>query len=142
MLVRVALALGGTGAAGRLTCLQGGQLCVAVGLSLAAQDAPRIDAGVGAVEAKPDAANHLANIVLGSAGIGADRADRGALGALVDACRKHADIGYERERMGPQDLCDAHAPPLVRTGRVRTRTCAGKRMRRPTRFGAGPGRAA
>ena len=42
--------------------------------------------------------------------VGADRARRRALGALVDARREHGDVGDGWPQMRSEDLFDAHGP--------------------------------
>ena len=108
--MRVTLALGGAGATRGQACLKRGELRVRVGVALAAEDAPGVNARVGAIEAEPDAASQRFDIGLGEARVGADRARRGARGALVDARREHGDVGDGWPRMRPQDLFDAHGP--------------------------------
>ena len=108
MVMRVTLALGGAGATCGQACLERRDLRVRVRVGLAAEDAPGINARVGAVEAEPDAANQRFNIGLGEARVGADRARRGARGALVDARRERGDVGDEWTPMRSEDLFDAH----------------------------------
>ena len=108
MVMRVTLALGGAGATRGQACLERRELRVRVRVGLAAEDAPGVDARVGAVEAEPDAAGQRFNIGLGEARVGADRARRGARGALVDARRERGDVGDEWTSMRSEDLFDAH----------------------------------
>src|SRR3954467_1492668 len=108
MVVRVTLALGGAGATRRQACLERRTLRVRIRVGLAAEDAPGVNAGVGAVEAEPDAASQRFDIRLGEARVGADRARRGARGALVDARRERGDVGDEWTPMRCEDLFDAH----------------------------------
>jgi hypothetical protein len=108
MVMRVTLALGGAGAASGQACLKRRELRVRVRVGLAAEDAPGVNARVGAVEAEPDAASQRFNIGLGKARVGADRACRGARGALVDARRERGDVGDEWTPMRSEDLFDAH----------------------------------
>jgi hypothetical protein len=108
MVMRVTLALGGAGSTRGQACLKRRELCVRVRVGLAAEDAPGVNARVGAIEAEPDAASQRFNIGLGEARVGADRARRGARGALVDARRERGDVGDEWTPMCSEDLCDAH----------------------------------
>src|SRR4051812_48500248 len=107
-MMRVTLALGGARATRDQACLKRRQLRVRVGVGLAAEDAPGVDASIGAIEAEPDAASQRGNIGLGEARVGADRARRGARGALLDARRERGDVGDEWTPMRTKDLCDAH----------------------------------
>ena len=95
MVMGMTLALRGAGATRRQTRLQRRQLRVRVRVGLTANDAPGVDAGVGAVEAEPDAASQRGDVWLGEAGVGADRARSRAGRALVDARREHNDLGDE-----------------------------------------------
>ena len=108
MVMRVTLALGGAGATRGQACLKRRELRVRVRVGLAAEDAPGVNARVGAVEAEPDAASQLGDIGLGEARVGADRARRHARGALVDARREGGDVGDEWTPMRSEDLFDAH----------------------------------
>src|SRR3954451_21491493 len=108
MVMRVTLALGGAGATRGQACLKRRQLRVRIRVGLAAEDAPGVNARVGAIEAEPDAASQRFNIGLGEARVGADRARRRALGALVDARRERDDVGDEWTPMRSEDLFDAH----------------------------------
>src|SRR4051812_26040241 len=109
MAMRVTLALGGAGATRGQACLKRRELRVRVRVGLAAEDAPGVNTRIGAIEAEPDAASQRFNIGLGEARVGADRARRGARGALVDAGRKRGDVGDEWTPMRSEDLFDAHA---------------------------------
>src|SRR3954447_12728897 len=108
MVMRVTLALRGAGATRDQACLKRGELRVRVRVGLAAEDAPGVNARVGAIEAEPDAASQRLNVGLGEARVGADRARRGARGALVDARRERGEVGDEWTPMRPEDLSDAH----------------------------------
>ena len=108
MVMRMTLALGGAGATRGQACLKRRELRVRIRIGLAADDAPGVNARVGAVEAEPDAASQRFDIGLGEARVGADRARRGARGALVDARRERGDVGDEWTPMRPEDLFDAH----------------------------------
>src|SRR3954454_15701781 len=112
MVMRVTLAFGGAGATRGQACLKRPELRVRVRVGLAAEDAPGVNARVGAIEAEPDAASQRFNIRLGEARVGADRARRGARGALVDAGRKRGDVGDEWTPMRSEDLFDAHVLSL------------------------------
>src|SRR4051794_17888284 len=106
--MRVTLALGGACATRRQACLERRTLRVRIRVGLPAEDAPGVNARVGAVEAEPDAASQRFNIGLGEARVGADSARRGARGALVDARRERGDVGDEWAPMCSEDLFDAH----------------------------------
>ena len=108
MVMRVTLALGGARATRGQACLKRRQLRARVRVGLAAEDAPGVNARVGAIEADPDAASQLGDIGLGEARVGADRARRGARGALVDECRERGNVGDEWTPMRSEDLFDAH----------------------------------
>jgi hypothetical protein len=108
MVMRVTLALRGAGATCGQACIKRRELRVRVGVGLAAEDAPGVNARVGAVKAKADAASQLGDIGFGEARVGADRARRRARGALVDARRERGDVGDEWTPMRSQDLFDAH----------------------------------
>src|SRR3954452_126318 len=108
MVMRVTLALRGAGATRGEACIERRELRVRVRVGLAAEDAPGVNARVGAVEAEPDAASQLGDIGLGEARVGADRARRRARGTLVDACRERGDLGDEWTPMRSEDLFDAH----------------------------------
>ena len=95
MVMRVTLALGGASATRRQACLKRRQLRTRIRVGLAAEDAPGVNARVSAIEAEPDAASQRFNIGLGEARVGADRARRGARGALVDARRERGDVRDE-----------------------------------------------
>src|SRR4051794_9732710 len=106
--MRVTLALGCARATRGQARLKGPELRVRVGVGLAAEDAPGVNAGIGAIEAKPDAASQRVNVGLGEARVGADRARRRARGALIDARRERGDVGDELTPMRSEDLFDAH----------------------------------
>src|SRR3954463_3855015 len=106
--MRVTLALGGAAATRGQARLKRRELHVRVRVGLTAEDAPGVNARVGAVEAKPDAASQFGDIGLGEARVGADRARRRARGALVDARRKRGNVGDEWTPMRSEDLFDAH----------------------------------
>jgi len=108
VVMRVTLALGCARATRGQACLKGRELRVRVGVGLAAEDAPGVNAGIGAIEAEPDAAGQRVNVGLGEARVGADRARRGARGALIDARRERGDVGDEWTPMRSEDLSDAH----------------------------------
>src|SRR4051794_4992208 len=110
--MRVTLALGGACATRRQACLERRTLRVRIRVGLAAEDAPGVNARVGAVEAEPDAASQRFDIGLGEARVGADRARRGARGALVDARRERGNVGDEWTPMCSEDLFDAHVLSL------------------------------
>ena len=120
MVMRVTLALGGAGATRGQACLKRRALRVRIRVGLAAEDAPGVNARVGAVEAEPDAASQRFDIGLGEARVGADRARRGARGALVDARRERGDVGDEWAPMRSEDLFDAHVVSLVRCASSQT----------------------
>src|SRR4051794_26198076 len=106
--MRVTLALGGAGPTRGQACLKRRELRVRVRVGLATQDASGVNARIGAVEAEPDAASQRFNIGLGEARVGADRARRGARGALVDARRERGDVGDEWTAMRSENLFNAH----------------------------------
>src|SRR4051794_5249578 len=106
--MRVTLALRGAGATRGQACLERRELHVRVRVGLAAEDAAGVNARVGAVEAEPDAASQRFDVGLGEARVGADRARRGAGGALVDARGERGDVGDEWTPMRSEDLFDAH----------------------------------
>ena len=108
MVMRVTLALRGARATRGQACLKGRELRVRVGVGLAAEEAPGVNAGIGAIEAEPDAASQRFDIGLGEARVGADRARRGARGALVDTRRERRDVGNEWTPMRSEDLFDTH----------------------------------
>jgi hypothetical protein len=108
MVMCVTLALRGAGATRGQACLERRELRVRVRVGLAAEDAPGVNARVGAIEAEPYAASQLGDIGLGEARVGADRARRRARGALVDARRERGDVGDEWTAMRSEDLFDAH----------------------------------
>jgi hypothetical protein len=64
--------------------------------------------------------------------VGADRAGRGARGALVDARRERGDFGDERTPMRSEDLFDAHVLSLGWPRRIRDHA-GGKTYRRRQR---------
>src|SRR3954451_22257268 len=99
MVMRVTLALGGAGATRGQACLERRALRGRIRVGLAAEDAPGVNARVGAVEAEPDAPSQRFNVGLGEARVGADRARRRARRALVDARRERGDVGDERTPM-------------------------------------------
>src|SRR3954468_6833789 len=108
MVMCVTLALRGARATRGQACIKRCELRARVGVGLAAEDAPGVNARVGAVEAEPDAASQLGDVGLGEARVGADRARRRARGALVYARRERGDVGDEWTPMRSEDLCDAH----------------------------------
>src|SRR4051812_22947859 len=108
MVMRVTFALGGAGATRGQACLKRRVLRVRVRIGLATEDAPGVSARVRAIEAEPDATSQRFNIGLGETRVGADRARRGARGALVDARRERGDVGDEWTPMRSEDLFDAH----------------------------------
>src|SRR3954468_1579573 len=108
MVMRVTLALRGAGATRGQARLERRELRVSVRVGLAAEDAPGVNARVGAIEAEPHAASQLGDIGLGETRVGADRARRRARGALVDARRERSDVGDEWTPMRSEDLFDAH----------------------------------
>jgi hypothetical protein len=94
--------------------LEGGSLGVQVWVCLSAGDAAGSDARVGAVEAKSDAADQCADVVLGKARVGADNADGRAVRALVDAVHEHGQVCDERPGVGLEDVFNGHViRPLV-----------------------------
>src|SRR3954453_13076259 len=105
----VTLALDGGDATRGQACIKRRELRVRVRVGLAAEDAPGVNARVGAIEAEPDATSLRFNIGLGEARVGADRARRSARRALVDARRERGDVGDKWTPMRSEDLCDAHA---------------------------------
>jgi hypothetical protein len=111
MVMGVTLALGGARPTRGQACLECRELRVRVGVALAAEDAPGVNARVGAVQAEPDAASQLGDIGLGEARVGADRARRRARGALVDARRERGDVGDEWTPVRAEDLFDALLSP-------------------------------
>src|SRR3954463_15293415 len=143
MVMRVTLALRGTGATRGQACPERRELRVGVRVGLAAEDAPGVNARVGAIEAEPHAASQRGDIGLGEARVGADRARRGARGALVDARRERGDVGDEWTPMRSEDLFDAHLLSFgwmrfsrrlrpqkpVRRPRARAATWSNKRFR-------------
>src|SRR3954464_4789982 len=135
MVMRVTLALRGAGATRGQARLERRELRVRVRVGLAAEDAPGVNARVGAIEAEPYAACQLGDIGLGEARVGADRARRHAGGALVDARRERGDVGDEWTPMRSEDLFDAQVLSLV--------GCASsRRSRRRPRRHAGAARGA
>ena len=112
MVMRVPLALGRASANRGQACLERRQLRVRVRIGLAAEEASGVNARVGAIEAEPDAASQRFDIGLGEARVSADRAGRGACGALVNTGRERGDVGDERTPMRREDLLDAHVLSL------------------------------
>jgi hypothetical protein len=76
----VPLALVAAAAAGRHAGLQQGPGDVGVVLGLAAGDPDGGGADVGAVQAQPDAADHLGDVLLAQVGVGVGGAGLGAVG--------------------------------------------------------------
>jgi hypothetical protein len=96
------------------TGLQRGSLGVRVRVCLSADDAAGSNARVGAVEAKSDAADQCADVVLGKARVGADNADGRAVRALVDAVHEQGQVCDERPGVGLEDVFNGHGfRPLV-----------------------------
>ena len=109
MVIRVALALVGAGTARCQARLQRVQLRWGMRIGLASQDAHGAGACVRAIEAEANAADEVADVVLGYACVRTDRAGRLARAALVEASRQHSNIGDQCPRVGSQDVLDAHA---------------------------------
>jgi hypothetical protein len=70
-------------------------------------------AHVGAVEAEPDAARLVGDVGLGEARVGAGRAGRRAVHALVDAADEELAIDGCGSWMRSEELADAHAPSVT-----------------------------
>jgi len=114
---RMPLALGSGSATRDQTGLEHGSLGLQVWVCLSAGDAAGSDARVGAVEAKPDAADQRADVVLGKARVGADNADGCAVRALVDAVHEHGQVCDQRPGVGLEDVFNGHViRPLVSRG--------------------------
>jgi hypothetical protein len=75
---------------------------------LACHDAAGGVAGVGAVEAEPNATHHLAHVVLGKIGVGTTRTTGGTIQALFDTTQKRVAIEACRLWMQPDDLLKGH----------------------------------
>ena len=75
MVMRVTLALRGAGATRGQACLERRELRVRVTVGLAAEDAPGVNARVGAIKAEPHAASQLGDIGLREARVSADEGD-------------------------------------------------------------------
>ena len=108
MVLGMAFALLGAGAARSQAGLERGRLGARVRVGLATEDTTGIDAGVGAVETQANAARHRADVVLGEGRVRTHRARACASGALVDATCEHRGICDERAGMGVQDRLYAH----------------------------------
>jgi hypothetical protein len=65
-------------------------------------------AGVGAVEAESNAADHFRYVWLCKVGIGAARAGRRALDALVDAAQQQVTIENAGARVGSEHVPNRH----------------------------------
>jgi len=128
VMVRVALALLGRCAARRQAGLEGRALRRGSGLGLPAEYASGAVAGVRAVEAPADAGDHRDNVILGHTCVGADRARRRAVAALVDAARQHGRVGDRRPRMGGENALNAHWRRLRRFEGARLRLASSVEM--------------
>ena len=131
MVLAMPLALRGAGSAGRKTGLERAALRRWVGIGLAAHDPKRRVAGVGAVEAQADATGQVADIVLGKAGVRADRAARLAGAALLDAPRQHAQVDG-LPWVCPENRVDLHGASAI-TGAQRPSSARGCSPRRAAR---------
>jgi hypothetical protein len=65
-------------------------------------------AGVGAVQAKANAAHHLTHVVLREIGVGATRAAGGTVDALFDTAQKRVPIDACRLWMCPDHVLNGH----------------------------------
>jgi hypothetical protein len=81
---------------------------------LTGHDAAGRVAGVGAVEAETDAANHLPHVVLGEIGVGATRTAGGAIEALGDTAQDCVAIEARRLWVRLKDLSKSHRSPSLR----------------------------
>ena len=72
--------------------------------------------GVGAVEAKTNAAHHLAHILLGEIRVGTTRTANDTLKARVDTAQERAAILDGRPRMQLDDLVNLHVSPFSSDG--------------------------
>ena len=112
----VPLALVAAGAAGHRTRLDHCAHDADIGCGLAGDDATRGVAGVRAVEAEANAADHLLHVLLTEAGIGTAGAGSGTVEALLDAVQERVAINARRLRMRRDDLSNRHVvSSLVRT---------------------------
>jgi hypothetical protein len=88
--------------------------------SLPGHDAAGRVAGVGAVEAEANAANHLLHVVLGEIGVGTTRATGGTIEALGDTAQERVAIEARRLWVRLDDLSKSHVSPFV--GRMYSRS--------------------
>jgi len=80
---------------------------------LAGHDAAGRVAGVGAVDAETNAANHLPHVVLGEIGVGTTRTAGGTIEALGDTAQERGTIEARRLWMQLKDLLEGHLSPFV-----------------------------
>ncbi len=103
-LVAAALAAGHAGLQQRLGD-------VGVVLRLAAGDPGGGGADIGAVQAQPDARDHLGQVLLAQVGVGVGGAGLGAVGERVDGGGQHAGVDIDGAWVGVQHLPGvAHGP--------------------------------
>jgi hypothetical protein len=76
------------------------------------EDSPRGLAGVGAVEAESNAADHLGHVRFGEVGIGATRARRRAVDALLDATQQPVTIEGGGTWMSSEHVSNGHVLSL------------------------------
>jgi hypothetical protein len=105
----VSVALLGTGEAGRRTGFDHRTDETEIRLGLACDDTSGCIACVGAVEAEANAADQLADVVLGEIGVGTTRAAGGAVKARVDTAQERLAIDAGLLWMQFDDLAKGHS---------------------------------
>src|SRR5262249_4732354 len=108
VVVSVPLALVAAGTARRRASLDGRTDDAEVGLRLADDDAAGRDTGIAAVEAQADAADQVADVVLGETRVGAAGARGGAFKAVLDAAHEDLAVGAGRMWMRLDQLSNGH----------------------------------
>jgi hypothetical protein len=123
----VPIALLGTGEAGHRTRFDDCSDQAQIRRRLARHDAAGRVAGVGAVEAEANAAQHLPHVVLGEIGVGTAGTAGGTIEALFDTAQERVAIEARRLWMRLKDLLKCHVSPLARAASDRA-------LGRPSRF--------
>lgn len=101
---------------------------------LAGHDAAGRVAGVGAVEAETNAANHLPHVVLGEIGVGTTRTAGGTIEALGDTAQERVTIEARRLWVRLNDLSKGHVSPFVRAAATATAGDSFRRLERAETF--------
>jgi hypothetical protein len=113
VVLAVARALLGATRACRPARLEHGPCDPGIARRLARDDTAYSHTHVGAVQAQPDAANHLADVGLGQIGVRTDRAGGGARQARLNAARDHVEGARLSHRQNCESMQRVHISPAL-----------------------------